>query len=51
MSDFDILTELLRYPPEEADKMIARMKIQKLKELKLQVMAQNPTILGVGAPA
>ena len=30
--------------------MIARLKIQKLEELKMQVLASNPTLLGVGVP-
>jgi hypothetical protein len=50
MSDFDILTEWMKYPEDQALKMIARLKIQKLEELKLQIIAQNPTLLGVGLP-
>jgi hypothetical protein len=49
-SDYDILTEILKYSPEEAKQKIARMKIQKLEELKLQIVAQNPALLGVGVP-
>lgn len=50
MSDYDIYTKWLKYPEEEAKKMLARLKIQKLDDLKLQIIAQNPTIVGVGLP-
>ena len=50
MSDFDILTKWMKYGEEEAKTMLARMKLQKLEDLKLQVVAQNPSLLGVGAP-
>ncbi len=50
LSDFDILTEWMKYPEEQALKMMARLKLQKLEELKLQIIAQNPTLLGVGLP-
>lgn len=50
MSDFDVLTKWMNYTEDEANEMIARMKIQKLEDLKLQVLAQNPQLLGVGIP-
>jgi len=50
MSDFDILTKWMKYDEEETKKMLARLKIQKLEDLKLQIVAQNPTLLGVGLP-
>jgi len=50
MSDYDILTKWMKYDEEESLKMLARLKIQKLEELKLQIIAQNPTLLGVGLP-
>ena len=50
LSDYDILTLWLKYPEEEAREMLARLKIQKLEDLKLQIVAQNPTLLGVGLP-
>lgn len=50
LSDFDILTKWLKYSEEEAKKMLARLKIQKLEDLKLQIIAQNPGVLGVGIP-
>ena len=50
LADFDILTIWMKYTEKEANEMIARMKIQKLEDLKLQVLAQNPQLLGVGIP-
>ncbi|MGH7175289.1 MAG: portal protein, partial [Minisyncoccia bacterium] len=50
LSDFDVLTKWMKYDEEEAKQIIARMKIQKLEDLKLQIIAQNPTLLGVGVP-
>lgn len=50
MSDFDILTKWMKYTEDEAKEMISRNKIQKLEDLKLQVLAQNPQLLGVGIP-
>lgn len=50
LSDYDILTLWMKYTPEEAKEMISRMKVQKLEDLKLQVLAQNPILLGIGIP-
>lgn len=50
MSDFDVLTKWMKYDEEEAKQIISRMKIQKLEDLKLQIIAQNPQLLGVGVP-
>jgi hypothetical protein len=50
MSDFDIHVKILKYPEDEVKKMLARLKIQKLEDLKLQIIAQNPTLLGIGLP-
>jgi intein/homing endonuclease len=50
MADFDILVKWMKYTEDEANEMISRMKIQKLEDLKLQVLAQNPQLLGVGVP-
>ncbi len=50
MSDYDIMTKWLKYDEDETKVMLARLKIQKLEDLKLQVIAQNPTLLGVGIP-
>jgi len=50
MSDHDILTKWLKYSDEEATEMLAKLKIQKLEELKLQILAQNPCGLMVKLP-
>lgn len=50
LSDIDILTKWMQYSEDESEEMIARMKIQKLEDLKLQVMAQNPQLMGIGVP-
>ena len=50
MSDFDLLTRFMKIPEEEAERIISRNKIQKLEELKLQIIGQNPQLLGVGTP-
>ena len=50
LSDYDILTKWMKYSEDEAKEMISRMKIQKLEDLKLQILAQNPQLLGVGIP-
>jgi len=51
MSDFDILTKWMGYPEEETKIIIARNKMQKIEDAKLQVLSQNPALLGVGIPA
>jgi hypothetical protein len=51
MSDFDILTMWLGYSEEKSKVLVARMKMQKLEEAKLQVLSQNPALLGVGIPS
>lgn len=50
MADFDIHTKILKYSEEETQEMLSRLKIQKLEDLKLQVLAQNPQLLGIGIP-
>lgn len=50
MSDYDVHIRYLRHSEEETEEMIARLKIQKLEELKLQILAQNPQLVGVGTP-
>ena len=44
------MVKILKIPEDEADEMLARLKIQKLEDLKLQVLAQNPGLLGIGIP-
>lgn len=50
MADYDIYKLILKYSEDEIEEMLARLKLQKLEDLKLQVMAQNPQLLGVGIP-
>jgi hypothetical protein len=50
MSDYDIMRKVLKFNEEDTEEMLARLKIQKLEDLKLQVIAQNPQLLGVGIP-
>jgi hypothetical protein len=50
MSDKDILVHWLKFDDEEAEKIVSRNKLQKLEDLKLQIIAQNPQLLGVGVP-
>jgi len=51
MSDFDLLTRFMKVSPDEAEKIISRNKIQKLEDLKIQIIGQNPQLLGIGTPA
>ena len=50
MSDFDIMTKILKYNQDDTEEMLARLKVQKIEDLKLQVLSQNPQLLGVGIP-
>lgn len=50
MSDYDLLTKFMKYTESEAESIISRNKIQKLEDLKIQVVGQNPQLLGVGTP-
>jgi hypothetical protein len=50
VSDYDILTKWMGYSANDATEMVTRLKIQKLEEIKLQVLAQNPQLLGIGVP-
>jgi hypothetical protein len=50
MSDFDLLTRYMRMSEEEAERVISRNKMQKLEDLKIQIVGQNPQLLGVGMP-
>lgn len=50
MSDYDLLTRFMKIPEEEAQRIVSRNKIQKLEDLKMQIIGQNPQLLGVGTP-
>lgn len=49
-SDLDLMMDELKIPEEVAKQKVARAMIQKLQELKLQVMSQNPQLLGIAMP-
>ncbi len=51
MSDYDLLTRFMKIPEKEAERIISRNKIQKLEDLKIQIIGQNPQLLGVGTPS
>ena len=50
MSDYDIHLTVLKNTEDKIEEMLARLKIQKLEDLKLQVLAQNPASIGIGIP-
>ena len=50
MADYDIYVNWLKYNQEETKEMLGRLKIQKLEELRTQVLSQNPQLLGIGIP-
>lgn len=50
-SDYDLMVDEYKLSPEVAKEKISRTMIQKLQELKLQVMSQNPQLLGIKAPS
>lgn len=50
-SNYDILTRILEHNEEDAKIIISRMKNQSLEEAKMQILIQNPQLLGVGVPA
>lgn len=50
MSDYDIFIKTMKCTEDETKEMLSRLKVQKLEDLKLQILAQNPALLGVGMP-
>ena len=50
MSDYDIYVDIFKFSQQETEEKLARLKLQKLEDLKLQVITQNPQLLGVGIP-
>ena len=50
MADWDLLIKYGKFTPDEADEIVARNELQKAKDLKIQLIAQNPQLLGVGLP-
>jgi len=51
MGDFDLLTKFMRFSEDEAERIMSRNKVQKLEDLKIQIIGQNPQLLGVGTPS
>lgn len=51
LSDYDIITKYLKYSVDDTQEMLARLKIQKLEDAKMQILGQNPQLLGIGIPA
>lgn len=49
-SDYDLNIDIMKIPEEEAEQKVARMKAQKYDDLKLQVLASNPNLFGIGTP-
>lgn len=50
LSDFDLMRRYLHLSEDETEELISRNKIQKLEDLKLQIIGQNPQLMGVGVP-
>ena len=51
ISDYDLLRFWMHYTEEETKDILARTKLQKLEDARLQVLQQNPQLLGVGIPS
>jgi hypothetical protein len=49
-SDWDILTKVMKHSEKDAQEMISRLKNQFLEEAKIQILMQNPDLLGIGVP-
>ena len=45
-SQFDVLTRILSIPEAEAKKIVSRAQAQKLMDLRLQMMASSPELMG-----
>ena len=50
MADYDLLTRYMNLSEDDTEEIISRNTIQKLQELKMQIIGQNPTLMGVGVP-
>jgi hypothetical protein len=50
MADYDIYLDWLKIPEEEALEKLSRKKIQQLEDVKIQILSQNPQLMGVGMP-
>ncbi|MHA2043211.1 MAG: portal protein [Candidatus Thorarchaeota archaeon] len=50
MSDWDLMTKYMQFSEDETEGILSRNKIQKLEDAKLQIIMQNPSIVGIGTP-
>jgi hypothetical protein len=50
MADIDILELIMKYTKDEAEDMVNRNKIQQMETIKIQLLGQNPDLLGIGIP-
>lgn len=48
MSKYDALVEIGKYQPDIAREMSSRAKMQAIEDMKIQVIGQNPDLIGVG---
>lgn len=49
-STYDIYKMIFKFEESETQEMLARLKIEGLEEMKSQIIAQNPQMIGVGVP-
>lgn len=51
LSDYDIMVEYLGFSHKEAETAVARMRLQKLEDMKLQALFYNPGLGGLPLPS
>ena len=50
LSIYDVYVDYFKYSKEEALAKLARLNLQKMQDMKLQIMGQNPQLIGLGQP-
>jgi hypothetical protein len=50
MADYDIFIDILKIQPDKARELVERNKMQKLEDMKITLMGQNPELVGIGQP-
>ncbi len=50
LSDYDIMVNYLGYSHLKAEEAVARMRVQKLQDVKLQMLSYNPGLGGLPGP-
>lgn len=50
LSRYDAYIDYFKYSEDEALAKLSRLKLERLEDLKLQIMGQNPELFGVGIP-